>query len=136
MQETDDLVQNTLIRALGRIHEFESRGEGAFLAYLRQIMMNLVRDEISKKRPVRVEELPDMADPSPGPSKMVLSAEQRERYEQGLKKLSEEQSQALIMRLEFGYSYAEIAQAFEKPSADAARMMVGRAIQALARAMS
>ena len=99
-------------------------------------MMNLVRDEVSKKRPVRVEEIPEIADPSPGPSKMVLSAEQRERYEQGLKKLSEEQSQALIMRLEFGYSYAEIAQAFEKPSADAARMMVGRAIQALARAMS
>ena len=33
--ETDDLVQLTLLRALRNVDEFENRGDGAFLAYLR-----------------------------------------------------------------------------------------------------
>ncbi|MEM7351159.1 MAG: sigma-70 family RNA polymerase sigma factor, partial [Acidobacteriota bacterium] len=51
--ETDDLVQVTLLRALGNVARFDPRGEGAFLAYLRQIMLNAVRDEIrrSGRRP-------------------------------------------------------------------------------------
>ncbi|HKW15191.1 MAG TPA: sigma-70 family RNA polymerase sigma factor, partial [Candidatus Krumholzibacteria bacterium] len=45
LNETMDLVQITLLRALNRLDQFESRGEGAFLAYLRQIMLNVVRNE-------------------------------------------------------------------------------------------
>src|SRR6185295_9700858 len=57
LAETDDLVQVALSRALGRIAEFDARGEGAFLAYLRQILMNLVRDEVRRTRSRRIEEL-------------------------------------------------------------------------------
>src|SRR5512140_2869820 len=43
--DTDDLVQVTVVRALSHIERFEPRREGAFLAYLRQILLNQVRDE-------------------------------------------------------------------------------------------
>src|SRR5690606_6265763 len=46
LAETADLVQMTLIKALGRIDEFESRHEGAFLAYLRSALLNALRNEI------------------------------------------------------------------------------------------
>ena len=46
--ETDDLVQVTLQRALRRLDQFEVRHEGAFLAYLRRIFLNSVRDEIRR----------------------------------------------------------------------------------------
>ena len=39
------------------------------------------------------------------------------------------------MRVELGFSYAEIARALDKPTPDAARMFVARAIVKLARAM-
>src|SRR5262245_31483701 len=42
--DTDDLVQVTLMRALKRIEVFEVRREGAFLAYLRSILLNAVRE--------------------------------------------------------------------------------------------
>ncbi|MCI0657603.1 MAG: sigma-70 family RNA polymerase sigma factor, partial [Acidobacteria bacterium] len=48
--ETDDLVQNTLIRAFNRLKEFEPRREGAFLAYLCRILMNQIRDEIRRAK--------------------------------------------------------------------------------------
>jgi len=47
--------------------------------------------------------------------------------------LNEEQQQAVLLRVEFGYTYAQIAEALAKPSADAARMTVARAFANLAR---
>src|SRR5262245_12569360 len=48
LRDTDDLVQDTLLSALRRVNDFEHRGEGAFLAYLRQILMNSVRDGVRR----------------------------------------------------------------------------------------
>ncbi|HKW15479.1 MAG TPA: sigma-70 family RNA polymerase sigma factor, partial [Candidatus Krumholzibacteria bacterium] len=65
----------------------------------------------------------------------VIGEEQMERYQDGLERLTDEQRQAVLLRLEFDYSYEQIAEALGKPSPDAARMMVGRAIAALAEIM-
>jgi RNA polymerase sigma-70 factor (ECF subfamily) len=62
----------------------------------------------------------------------VIGAEQMERYQRGLEELSEEQRVAVLLRLEFNYSYEQIADAVNKASPDAARMMVGRALARLA----
>jgi RNA polymerase sigma-70 factor (ECF subfamily) len=43
---TDDLVQATLVRALGAVQHFEPRREGAFLAYLRTILLNQLRTAV------------------------------------------------------------------------------------------
>src|SRR5690349_12946926 len=49
LAETDDLVQITLMRALDRLDHFESRGTGAFFAYLRSILLNALRDELRRR---------------------------------------------------------------------------------------
>ena len=41
---SDDLVQDTLIRALHRFPDFEFRHEGALQAYSRQAVLNMIRD--------------------------------------------------------------------------------------------
>jgi RNA polymerase sigma-70 factor (ECF subfamily) len=137
LAETDDLVQMTVARVLDRLDRFESRGEGAFLAYLRQVLLNLVRDQIRRSavRP-RTTEL-DEAVPDPGPSLLerTVRRETLERYEAALAELEPEQREAVLMRVEFGYSHQEIAEALGKPSADAARMTVARAFVAVARRM-
>ena len=43
--------------------------------------------------------------------------------------------EAVIARIEMGCSYAEVAELMGKPSADAARMMVSRALVRLAEEM-
>ena len=50
LADTDDLIQTSLLRALNRVGEFEPRHEGAFLAYLRQTLLNALRDEIRRSR--------------------------------------------------------------------------------------
>lgn len=131
--DTDDLVQVTLVRALNRLEAFEYRREGAFLAYLRTILLNVVREEIRRSRPLLNREEVDDRIPSRSRSELerLIGAETLERYEAALAELPEDQREAVLMRLEFGYSHEEIAEALGKPSADAARMTVARGLAKL-----
>jgi RNA polymerase sigma-70 factor (ECF subfamily) len=65
----------------------------------------------------------------------VIGADQMERYQRALEMLGEEQQQAVLLRLEFGYTYDQIAGALGKPSPDAARMTVVRALAELAQSI-
>jgi RNA polymerase sigma factor (sigma-70 family) len=49
LADTDDLVQDTLIRTFKRIESFEHRGVGALQAYLRQAVVNRLRGELRQK---------------------------------------------------------------------------------------
>lgn len=137
LTETDDLVQITLLRALRHVDRFESRGEGAFLGYLRHILLNAARDEARRvsRHGTREDVDHELADPGQSVVEQVLGRETIERYERGLGRLPEEQREAVILRLEMDYSHAEIAAALGRSSADAARMLVARALVALAEAM-
>jgi len=136
LAETDDLVQMAMGRALARIEGFEPQREGAFLAYLRQILRNLVRDELRRVRSRSRESLTESyEDPEPSPLERTVRREVLERYETALQRLSEETREAVLLRMEFHYTYPQIAEALGKPSADAARMMVGRGMVELARRM-
>ena len=137
LAETDDIVQSTLLRALDHVEGFEPRGRGAFLAYLRRILMNQVRDEIrrSQTRPQREELSEDWESPTPGPLDRVLSQESLEAYEAALAGLPERSRQAVVLRLEFGFGYREVAEAIGSPSPNAARMIIARALVLMAEAM-
>ena len=135
-RDTEDLVQDVLLRAFRRIDQFENRGEGAFLAYLRQILLNAVKDEARRAGrrpgvPLPLDET--MSDGAPSVVERAIGADKLQRFEDALATLPEEQQQAIILRVEFGYSHAQIAEALGKPSMDAARVMVARALAELAR---
>lgn len=137
LAETDDLVQITLARALSRLDTFEARGEGAFLAYLRQILLNAVREEIrrSARYGARTEAAFDVtaAEAEPiTPLERLIGRESLDRYERALASLTEDQREAVILRLEFGYGYREVADAMGRAGADSARMLVVRAFARLA----
>ena len=136
LSETEDLVQLSVMRALSRLDAFESEREGAFLAYLRQILKNLVRDEVRRVSAHDVEPLSETrADPAPSPLERTVSRDVLDRYERALERLAAESQQAVLLRVEFGYTYPEIAAALGKASPDAARMIVGRAMVEIARHM-
>lgn len=137
MVDTDDLVQVSLLRALDNVTRFEPRHEGAFLAYLRRIALNAIRDEIrrSTRRPGGDELSEDLADHAPSPVELAVGREVVASYERALAELPELQQEAVIMRVELGFSYPELAAALGSPSANAARMTVSRALVRLAEAM-
>jgi len=134
---TEDLVQETMVRALSRLDGFEARETGSFLAYLRQVLKNRIRDEIRKvqRRPQQEGLDESIEEPAPSPVEMAIGAETWERYEAALHRLPRQQQEGVIMRLELQFSHQQVAEALGLASANAARMMVSRAIVRLAELM-
>ncbi len=138
LMDTDDLVQETVVRAVKRINRFESRHEGALQAYLRQAVVNRIRDEVRRARRSPTPDALDdnAADPGASPLEEAIGAEAMERYEAALERLRPEEREAIVTRVEMYGSYQDVAKALGKPSADAARMAVTRALLRLAQEMS
>lgn len=136
--DTDDLVQETMIRAVNRIDHFESRHEGALQAYLRQAIVNRIRDEIRRGKRAPAETVLDdnAADRGASPLEIAIGAEAVERYEAALARLRPEEREAIVARIEMDGTYQDVARALGKPSPDAARMAVSRALLRLAEEMS
>lgn len=133
MRDTEDLVQDTVMHTLRRLNFFEPRGRGALQAYLRQGVMNRIRDEVRRvgRRGPTDEIDADRPDEGASPLEQAIGREGYGRYRQALATLRPEEGAAIRCRLELGYSYAEVAEALGKASPDAARMTVTRALQRL-----
>jgi RNA polymerase sigma-70 factor (ECF subfamily) len=136
--DTNDLVQDVVTRTFRNFSKFEQRGEGALQAYLRQALMNRIRDEVRRtvRHPGREDLDPEMPASGRSPLEAAIGTEALERYEHALARLQEVERQAVIARLELGYSYAEVAALVNKPTAGAARVAISRAVTKLARYMA
>ena len=137
LADTDDLVQDTLLRTFSRLDAIEVRGAGSLQAYLRQAVMNRLRDELRRKG--RVPALVDVTDlelPAVGsPLEETIGREAAARYVAALARLEPEERDVIIGRVEMEYSYAELADLLGKPTADAARKAARRALLRLAEEM-
>ena len=138
LMDTDDLVQETVFRAVKRMDSFESRHEGALQAYLRQAIMNRIRDEVrrTKRSPVATELDDNQTGHAVSPLEELIGHEALERYEAALARLRPEEREAIVARVEMDGSYQEVAEKLGKPSVDAARMAVSRALLRLAEEMN
>ena len=130
LADTDDLVQEALIQTFKRIEDFEARGSGALQAYLRQALLNRQRDELRRRarEAHRVDLDQAGPDPSLSPLARAIDGETRARYEQALARLKVDDREAIIARVEMGYTYEELAVSLGKPTADAARKAARRAL--------
>ena len=136
--ETQDLVQLTLAHVVRRIDSFEPRHEGAFQAYVRQALLNQIRDEIRRaQRSGSAEPLASgRRSLDPSPLEQAIGAELLESYEGALQRLKPEDREAIVARVEMGLSWVEVAETLGKNSAAAAQMAVSRALVRLAKEMS
>ena len=137
LADTDDLVQDTLVQTFKKIDGFEPRRVGALQAYLRQAVLNRIRDELRRKR--RRPEMTGLdgleLDRAASPVEEAIGREAVDRYENALTRLRPEEREAIIARVEMGYTYEELAEALGKPSPDAARKAAERALVRLAEEM-
>ena len=139
LRDTEDLVQETLTQTLRHVDAFEPRHEGALQAYLRQALMNRIRDEIRRvsryPAPAGLEDEDAFMDAAASPLEEAIGSEAAERYEAALQRLRPEEREVIIARVEMQQSYQAIAAAHGKSSPDAARMAVTRALMRLAEEM-
>lgn len=128
--DTDDIVQDTLLRTVRSMDGFEPRRAGALLAYLREAVLNRVRDEIRRTRRLPEDVTLDEGAPDRGrsPLEEAIGGEAIGRYQRALDALEPGDREAVIGRVEMGYTYEELAEVLGKPSADAARKAAKRAL--------
>jgi len=136
--DTEDLVQDAFMRTIARLdHVAPPRNEAVF-AYFRQSIMNRIRDEI--RRPHRIDPLSkhplDKPHPGPSPIEEVIGRETVDRFEAAFSQLSAADRDCIMARIELSLSYQDIADLIGKPSPDAARVAVGRALARLAKKMA
>lgn len=136
--DTEDLVQDALIGLVRTFDQFEYRGEWSVQAFLRRAATNRIRDQLrkhdSRPRAVELDETTTSLELSP--LEQAMGQESFARYQQSLDELTDVEREAVIARLELGCSHSEVMQLLDKPSPQAARMFVTRALEKLARLMA
>lgn len=128
--DTEDIVQETALHVVRRLDQFEPRHVGAMQAYLRQSVINRIRDEVRKivRRP-GMAELPDEVDSHRTTQlEAVIRDEAYQRYRDALGTLDALDREMVLARVEAQWSHRQIAEHFNLPSVDAARMRVKRAL--------
>lgn len=132
--DTEDLVQEAAVNAFRRLRAIEPRRRRALQAYLQESIKNRIRDEI--RRAGRVEVNDSVGSEVPGgsstPLDRALSVERRDRYRAALAKLTPEDQSLIVGRLELDLSYDQMALALNRPSPDAVRVAIRRALLRLA----
>jgi DNA-directed RNA polymerase specialized sigma24 family protein len=80
--DPEDIVQETLLRAFTKMETFVPRCEGAFIVYLRRILLNVIADVGRKEKrspgPEPIEA--DVAGHAPSPVAEAVGQETWERY--------------------------------------------------------
>ena len=113
LADTQDLVQDVLLQTFKNIETFEPRNEGALQAYLRQGIVNRIRDEFrrTERRPAAAELDPETPGTGASPLEDAIGREALDRYERALTRLRPQDREAIIARVEFECTNDEIAVA-------------------------
>ncbi len=129
--ERDDLLQETVARALESIGRFEWQGEGSFRRWLFGIAENVTREAARKlRRGPDLEAFPDMPGTDSSPSKHVRRSERFERLQEAIRRLSPDHRRViLLVRIE-GLTIREVAERMER-SVSSVKNLLLRAMRAM-----
>jgi RNA polymerase sigma factor (sigma-70 family) len=131
--DTGDLVQEAALHALNNLESFEPRHVGAMQAYLRQSVINRIRDEVRRvvRQPAPLELPEDLPSDRTTPLEFAIQQEAYDQYRVAMSRLSSKDRELIVGRIEVQWSLAEIAHRFGLRTVDAARMAVNRAVKRL-----
>lgn len=110
--DTDDLVQETMLKALPRLGAFDSQRPGSFQSYLRVSLKNRVTDAVRRsiRRPPG-DPLVEVADDAPSPADTLNRVELEASYRKALKRLRPLDRPLVIAHVEREWNAAQIARA-------------------------
>lgn len=134
--DPDDIVQVAAIKTLRRLCHLDSQ-RATVRPYMRQAVLNLIRDEIraAGRAPEGLELHEDDAAVEATPTDVLFARDTLKAYRQALRRLPPSSRRCIVARVERGLTYDQIAKELGKPSGGAARVAVTRALHALAAEM-
>jgi len=136
--DAEEILQETFLRAYKSLHRFELRS--SFSTWLYRIAVNRCLDFLKAKKMIEVYQIADnpdseektremqIATTNPGPERLLLSAEARQKVSQAISLLSPAERLAFTMRHMEGKSIEEISKALDV-RASAAKNSIFRAVQ-------
>jgi RNA polymerase sigma factor (sigma-70 family) len=132
--DTEDVVQEAILNTLRRIKTFEYRDVGSLQAFLREVVVNRIRDIVRKvgRHGVAAEIPEHLPLNEPSPLEAAILSQRTARFTDAMTRLRRADRELIVWRVELGYSYGEISERLGAASPDAARMRVKRAIERLA----
>jgi RNA polymerase sigma-70 factor (ECF subfamily) len=133
-----DVVQDALVEGTRLLAKFTGQQPAEFRAWLRAIMLNKLGDlhrhyRTAQRRSVeRESHWPNnaLADAAPTPAQLAEQTEERTRLLTALERLPNNYQEVIRLRNWENLSFAEVGEQLGK-SADAARMLWGRAVEQL-----
>ena len=140
--DAEDVVQDSFLRAYRQLRAFDDRA--SFGSWLYRIAVNCSLDlmRVRKRRAERMQPADaEMDDPlaalpalDPGPDRLAMSGEIRERLHSALSRLSDTERSAFVLRHYEGMSMEDVGRALECQTG-AAKHSVFRAVRKLRRAL-
>ena len=140
--DAEDVVQTTFLRAYQQLSRFESRAD--FRTWLHRITVNCSIDLIRGRRHREVGHDPDDLELHsddvngqpvlPGPDRLLLSTEIRERIQAGMAQLSASERLAFTLRHVEGLPIRDVAQAMGLKT-EAAKNSIFRAVKKMRTAL-
>jgi RNA polymerase sigma-70 factor (ECF subfamily) len=128
--DTGDIVQDALLQTFRNLDSFEPQREGALLGYLRRALVNRVRDQLryASRHPSPTELNEALVHSGASPLDFTIERDDHRRYRAALKRLRTADRDAIVGRVELGYTYEQLALVLNKTTPEAARLAVRRAI--------
>ncbi len=115
-QTAEDIFQETWIRVLEQGHRYDPQHN--FVTWLLTIARNLAIDNMRRKHPDALEDLPPAAEPAvsgPGTFEIAVQHEQAAHLDGALDRIPGEQREAILLRFQEGMSLEEIAAVTRAP---------------------
>jgi RNA polymerase sigma-70 factor (ECF subfamily) len=147
MADSEDAAQDAILSALRRLHQFEYRGDGSFLAWLLKgaefEVVRRIRALETQKRTAKgglvqldTEAGHVVADKDKSPSEALDGQELAERVRQALQQLPDREREVIVLRRYLELDTEEICAEMGLPTAGAVRALLSRAQARLAGLLS
>jgi RNA polymerase sigma factor (sigma-70 family) len=132
LHDVDDIVMRVIERVDPKLTTFEYEREGIFLRYLRVVTRRYIISITRSRAPATEELPPDARAPGWNPEQEAIRRDQRRAFQRALAILNPRQREAVVMRLEYRFTYEEIARELDLANENATRMMIQRAMLKIA----
>jgi RNA polymerase sigma factor (sigma-70 family) len=131
--DTSDLVQDAVVKTIGRLDALDDRGRDALAAYLREAVANRIRDEHRRfaRRGTSDALAETLRDAAPSPLDRTMASEMHARYVAALARLGPEDRELIVAHVELEYTHEQLA-CMTGRTPNAARMALHRAVARLA----
>src|SRR4051812_4714571 len=98
--DTEDIVQDTLMKSVRRLDAFTPDHEGAFCAYVCEALRNRLRDALRRavRRPPGEAYSHDQPAPDPSPLEQAVGGQVLARYESALQRLRQSDRELVVAR--------------------------------------